>query len=418
MSLFVKNLENVQGDERDLILFSVGFGYNKDNKFHLHFGPLSLEKGERRLNVAVTRSKMEMIVFASIHGMDINTAKTKNRGAEVLKEFLLYAEYGSSYLIMENAHQIVNHVGIERELQEELLKRGIDSDILVGDSKFKINLCIKDAFGNYTLGIICDGGVNSKDSSCRDRNCVQIKTLQRLNWNIINIYSIDYIKNKEQVLDTIMEAINKKNQIIDCIDNSIDVIFEKEIVEVYKRAKTYQKYNFNIHFNYDAMIEEYIQKGIVNELTSIIDFEGPIAYTLLLERFKELINVTKAGARVKRLFDKHLAAITRENKLELSQVIYFPKDLKERDIDYYRLSNNTQRDILEIPACEIKVAMKDILELQGSVKYEDITHILANFFGIKALTQSSNEKLSKLIKYVILNSNEFIVKDNYLKLRK
>ena len=62
--------------------------------------------------------------------------------------------------------------------------------------------------------------------------------------------------------------------------------------------------------------------------------------------------------------------------------------------------------------------MKDILELQGSVKYEDITHILANFFGIKALTQSSNEKLSKLIKYVVLNSSEFIVKDNYLKLKK
>ena len=416
--LFVKNLENVQGDERDIILFSVGFGFNKEKKFHLHFGPLSLEKGERRLNVAVTRSKMEMKVFASIHGSDINTAKTKNRGAEVLKEFLLYAEYGSSYLIMENSYQSTCHVGIERELQEELLKRGIDSDILVGDSKFKLNLCVKDAFGNYTLGIICDGGVNSQDSSCRDRNCVQIKTLQRLNWNIINIYSIDYIKNKEQVIDMIIEAVDKKNQIIDVMDNSIDIIFEKEIVEVYKRAKTYQKYNFSIHFNYDAIVEEYIQTRIVNELTNIIDFEGPIAYTLLLERFKELLNVSKAGARVKRLFDKHLAAVKREKKLELSQVIYFPKDLKESQIDYYRVSDNTLRDILEIPACEIKVAMKDILELQGSVKYEDITHILANFFGIKALTQSSNEKLSKLIKYVVLNSSEFIVKDNYLKLKK
>ena len=215
-----------------------------------------------------------------------------------------------------------------------------------------------------------------------------------------------------------MDAINKKNQIIDVMDNSIDIIFEKEIVEVYKRAKTYHKYNFNIHFNYDSMIEEYIQRGIVNELTNIIDFEGPIAYTLLLERFKELINVSKAGARVKRLFDKHLAQVSRENKLELSQVIYFSKDIKEKDIDYYRISDNTQRDILEIPACEIKIAMKDILELQGSVKYDDITHILANFFGIKALTQSANDKLSKIIKYVILNSTDFVVKDNYLKLKK
>ena len=116
--MFVKNLENVQGDERDVILFSVGFGYNKDKKFHLHFGPLSLEKGERRLNVAVTRSKVEMKVFASIHGHDINTLKTKNRGAEVLREFLIYAEFGMSSLIMENAHQFIPHMGIEKEIQE------------------------------------------------------------------------------------------------------------------------------------------------------------------------------------------------------------------------------------------------------------------------------------------------------------
>lgn len=415
--LFVKNLENVQGDERDVILFSVGFGFNKDKKFHLHFGPLSLEKGERRLNVAVTRSKVEMKVYASIHGSDINTFKTKNKGAEVLREFLIYAEFGMSSLIMENAHQVISHIGIEKELQEELLKRGIDSDVLVGDSKLKLNLCVKDMNGNYVLGIICDGGVNAKDSTCRDRNCVQIKTLQRLDWNIINIYSIDYIKNKEQVLDLIIEAINKKNQIIDVIDDPIDVVFEKDIVEVYKRAKTYEKYPFRIHFSYDTMIDEYIQNGIVNELTSIIDFEGPIAYSLLLERFKELVNVSKAGVRVKRLFDKHLTAISREKKLELSQVVYFPKDKKEKNIDYYRISNSSQRDITEIPACEIKVAMKDILELQGSVKYDDFAHILGNFFGVRALTQTTLDKLNKLIKYVVLNSSEFIIKDNYVKLK-
>ena len=128
----------------------------------------------------------------------------------------------------------------------------------------------------------------------------------------------------------IIDAINKKNTIIDVVEDSIDVVFEKDIVEVYKRAKTYEKYPFKIQFNYDAMIDEYVQKGIVNELTNIIDFEGPIAYSLLLERFKELVNVSKAGARVKRLFDKHLAEINREKKLELSQVIYFSKDKKEK----------------------------------------------------------------------------------------
>ena len=162
----------------------------------------------------------------------------------------------------------------------------------------------------------------------------------------------------------------------------------------------------------------YANSGENSDGNDIIDFEGPIAYTLLLERFKELIGVSKAGARVKRLFDKHLSAVARDKKPELTQVIYFPKGTKESDIDYYRISNNAQRDITEIPACEIKVAMKDILELQGSIKYDDIAHILANFFGIKALTQTASDKFGKLIKYVVLNNTEFIVKDNYLKLKK
>ena len=412
--LFVKNLENVQGDERDVILFSIGFGFNKENKFHLHFGPLSLEKGERRLNVAVTRSKVEMKVFASIHASDINTSKTKNKGAEVLKEFLQYAEFGMSSLILENAHQVVSHIGIEKELQEELLKRGIDSDILVGDSKFKLNLCIKDMNGNYILGIICDGGVNSNESSCRDRNCVQIKTLQRLDWNIINIYSIDYIKNKEQVINNIIQSINKKNVIIEDIDNSIDVVFEKDKVIAYKHAKPYKKYPITYHLDYEQLSEDRVNNRLVDELSKIIDFEGPIAYTLLLERFKEILGITKAGARVKRIFDKTLSSVNRKKKTELSQIIYFSNDSLIDEVENYRISEKLERDILEVPACEIKLAMIDILELQGSIKYDDIAHILASFFGIKALSQTNQEKLNKLIKYVILNSNEFIIKDNYL----
>ena len=207
--LFVKNLENVQGDERDCIIFSIGFGYDKNHKFNHFFGPLSLEKGERRLNVAVTRSKKEMIVYSSIHSGDIKSERAKNRGAEVLKQFLMYAEVGPSCLIIENKNQYIAQGGIEYDIKEELAKLGYDCDILVGDSKFKINVCVKNDSGEYILGILIDGGVSSLDSTCRDRNTVQIKTLQRLDWNVINIYSIDYIKDREKVLDRIIESTKK-----------------------------------------------------------------------------------------------------------------------------------------------------------------------------------------------------------------
>ena len=415
--IFVKNLENVQGDERDVIMFSVGFGFDEKKKFKLFFGPLSLEKGERRLNVAVTRSKKEMVVFSSIHGSDINTDKTKNRGATVLKEFLLYAEFGISNLIVENSHQIEAKVGIEKDIQQELFKRGIDSDILVGDSKFKINLCIKDMNDKYILGVICDGGPSALISTCRDRNSVQIKILQKLSWNIINIYSVDYIKNKEYVINTIIEAMSKHNNIIDETDNNIDVIFEKEHVKAYKRAKDYVPYISSFRINYELLNDTTVNTRLLEEVIKIIDFEGPISYTLLLERFKVIVGVSKVGARVKRIFDNVLAKTKRVKKLELSQIVYFPNNVYENNIDYYRISKDKARDILEIPACEIKIAMIDILEVQGRIKDTEIARILAEFFGFKVLTQSTSDKLNKLIKYVIVNSSEFIIQDNYLILK-
>ena len=358
-----------------------------------------------------------MLVFSSIHGNDINTEKTKNRGATVLKDFLLYAEFGIANIISENAHQIESKVGIEKDIQEELFKRGIDSDILVGDSKFKINLCIKDISGKYVLGVICDGGPSSLSSTCRDRNSVQIRILQKLNWNIINIYSVDYIKNKENVINSIIDAMSKRNLIIDEIDDDIDVTFEKENVKAYLRAKDYVPYYSLLRIDYNLLNEQVVNQKLLDEINKIIDLEGPISYTLLLERFKSITGISKVGAKAKRIFDNLLNKSTRLKKLELSQIIYFPKDVYENHIDYYRISKNKERDILEIPACEIKIAMIDILELQGRIKNAEVARILALFFGFKVLTQTTAEKLNKLIKYVLVNSNEFIIEDNYIILK-
>jgi hypothetical protein len=220
------------------------------------------------------------------------------------------------------------------------------------------------------------------------------------------------VENKEQVINNIIQSINKKNVIIEDMDNSIDVVFEKDKVIAYKHAKPYKKYPISYHLDYEQLSEDRVNNRLVDELSIIIDFEGPIAYTLLLERFKEILGITKAGARVKRIFDKTLSSVNRKKKTELSQIIYFSNDSLIDEVENYRISEKLERDILEVPACEIKLAMIDILELQGSIKYDDIAHILASFFGIKALSQTNQEKLNKLIKYVILNSNEFIIKDN------
>ena len=415
--LFVKNLENVQGDERDVVIFSIGFGYNDKKKFSLLFGPLSLEKGERRLNVAITRARNEMIVFSSIHSSDINAEKAKNRGAEILKEFLMYAEMGMSSLVVENRRQDLCDLGIEEDVQKELKKRGIDADVLVGDSKFKINLCIKNETGKYILAVLIDGGIRSKESTCRDRNCVQIKALQRLNWNVINIYSIDYIKNKNKVIDNIIEASKKQNVIIEDTKEEFDINFEKENIKAYKRSRKYVQYKVSKKMDYNSMSEFYVYYDVLNELKNVIDNEGPISYNLLLEKFKDIVGVSKAGAKVKRIFDMTLKQIDRVSDDDINQKIYYPVNVLKESIDYYRKSTQEDRDILDIPTCEIKQAMLDIIELQGEIKESDMAYILGDFFGMKAITQTTLDKLNKSIKYVIKTSNLFVVKNNFISIK-
>jgi hypothetical protein len=196
-SIFVKNLENVQGDERDVILFSICFG--PDKKTHimpLNFGPLSREKGERRLNVAVSRSRDEMIVYSSVLPEEIRAEQAKNEGASYLKSFLSYAKYGVASLANIAGNEIyIPAPSIADFLAEDLRKLGLDVDINVGTSSFRVDLAIKDPKdpNQYVLGILCDSSSYADSPSCRDRNIVQPSILERLHWKLYRVWSVEYL---------------------------------------------------------------------------------------------------------------------------------------------------------------------------------------------------------------------------------
>lgn len=416
--LFVKNLENVQGDERDVIIFSIGFGFNKYNKFLLNFGPLSLDKGERRLNVAITRAKKRMIVYSSIKANDIDPRKAKNNGAMILKGFLNYAENGVSTLIIDNKFEINKKDGIEKYIQKDLKELGIDSDINVGDSKFKIDLCIKDKKNQYILGVICDSDSYLKSPTCRDRNYVQTSVLKRLNWKIIRIYTLDYFKDKSTVINDIVNSLknieNLKSNVINEVDKD-DIIFKKVSNLPSKRKMEYRTYDISTTINYDGLKEE-VYPNLVKYLEDTILNEGPISENLLLERFKKIINVDKAGTKVKRLFALQMNNAKVYKSYELNDVFYYPYGKSENDISYYRASSLFQRPIEAIPAAEIKNAMIDILELQGEILLNDLIKYVAYEFGVVNVTSSINEKLSLIINFILNCYNIFKKNSNLISL--
>lgn len=419
--IFVKNLENVQGDERDVILFSIGYSKNKYNRLNNFFGPLSLEKGERRLNVAITRSRKEMIIYSSIKGNDIDVDKVKNNGAKVLKDFLKYAELGGNYLISEYDETVNYEEGVEKSIANDLIKLGYDLDLNIGDSKFKINIAIKGINNEYLLGIILDSKNYLNTLTCRDRNYVQPHILDRLNWKILRIYTLDYYKNKDEVIADILRAIKTPFDVSLNKTNPVNLNFEKEVITPYQNKIEYMKFVPNVKYKYESVIEDVTYNRLSILLSEYIDYEAPISKQVLYARFKELFDISRTGTRFERIFEKHLMPVLNNYQIknECFDSFYYPLNFDENLYQIYRSSTSDQRDISFVSSVEIRNALKDILKYQNDLELNEVIKMLANLFNLKVINNNVSNKLEKLINFVVRKYNEtFEIYENKIKLKK
>lgn len=204
--IFVKNLENVQGDERDIILFSVGYGPDKQGKVCMNFGPINQMGGERRLNVAFSRARHEMKVFSTLHPNQIDLQRTDAKGVVVLKRFLEYADSGILPCPVGQVHEQKADM-VTTRVAEVLENMGYKVHLNVGNSRFKIDVAIEDKShpGNFKTGIIIDNPTYFDTPTVRDREIVRPAILKALGWNIHNIWSVDWIENEDYCIKNITE---------------------------------------------------------------------------------------------------------------------------------------------------------------------------------------------------------------------
>ena len=205
--LFVKNLENVQGDERDVILFSVCYGPDSTGRVSLNFGPLNQAGGWRRLNVAVSRAREEMVVFSTMTSSMIDAHRTSSKGVAGLKAFLEFAERGRTTLAVKSA-DVRGGAGIGKFIAREIEGYGYECRSDVGASEFKIDVAVVDPRNKhrFVLGIVCDG---TDKFSVRDRNLLQVQTLKRGNWNVLRVNSVNYYNNPKREIKRIKELLDK-----------------------------------------------------------------------------------------------------------------------------------------------------------------------------------------------------------------
>ncbi len=209
---FVKNLETIQGDERDVIFISVGYGKDESGHLSLNFGPLNKEGGERRLNVLITRAREKCVVFSNFRYSEIDLNENAPFGLRALKSFLKYSEtkrLDKTYTTGEETE-----TAFEESLYEFLKVHGYLVHKQVGCAGFRIDLAVLDPeeSGRYLIGIECDGESYHSSPVARDRDRLRQQVLEGLGWHIYRVWSTDWYRNRAESEKRLLKAVeNAKN---------------------------------------------------------------------------------------------------------------------------------------------------------------------------------------------------------------
>ncbi len=205
---FVKNLETIQGDERDVILISVGYGHDQDGKMSLNFGPLNQDGGERRLNVLITRAREKCVVFSNFKAYDMNLTANPPYGVKSLKEFLEYAE---NLTLGTQIGDEYSKEPFEDAIASFLQENGYTVDRQIGCAGFRVDLAIVDDEnpGKYILGITTDGKMYASSKVARDRDRLREQVLTGLGWKLYHLWSTDWYRNRDLGRKKLLEYVEK-----------------------------------------------------------------------------------------------------------------------------------------------------------------------------------------------------------------
>ncbi len=220
IGLFVKNIESVQGDERDVIMFSIGYAKNEAGRLVRNYGWLNQKGGENRLNVAITRAKKKVLIVTSFDANELQVEDAKNDGPRILKKYLLYAQAindgdkaaaQSILLSFGDAERRADNVAFdsdfENQVYDELTKCGYHVETQVGIGGYSIDLAIK-RDGKFILGVECDGKLYHSSKSARERDYHRQKYLESRGWRIHRIWSSNWWKNPKMEIAKIRSLVD------------------------------------------------------------------------------------------------------------------------------------------------------------------------------------------------------------------
>jgi len=419
--LFIKNLENVQGDERDIILFSICYGPDNTGHVALNFGPLNREGGWRRLNVAVSRARYLMKVYSTLRADQIDLSRTRSEGVAGLKAFLAFAEKGKSALPVQNTNtggiDKKERHALEASIADALRQKGYKVDANIGCSGYRVDMGIvnPEKQSEYLLGILFDGHNYEMAGSARDRNIMQTAVLKQLGWKICRIWTLDWWLNKEKVMQDLLAYIGQINlskteqrkqenatpkapepivvspkeksntahfqteENVSAYNKMASAIPDKciEISTIHSPYPIYPLAQLPIvqNGNSDFFLSYESSATIRQQIQQTIDTEAPINHSLLCRRILAAWGIGRLGTRIQSRFDQVFLQIKFPTTKDSGNVVtYWKEEQNPETFDTFRLpaNDNERRNAEDIPAIEISNAIVAILSNQISMPESDL----------------------------------------------
>ena len=426
---FIKNLENVQGDERDTIIFSIGYAKDSKGMMYMNFGPLSREGGYRRLNVAITRAKHNVKLVGSIVPTDIDLEKASSEGVKMLRSYIEFAQQGFIALEKELTfnYDLDFDSPFEEAVYDFLQSKGYNVVTQVGCSGFRIDMAVKHPTqsGKFAIGIECDGAAYHSSRTARERDRLRQTILEDMGWTIYRIWSTDWIKDQkteeEKLINVVEKALDRavlESEDSDVFDDTkgeadtvIPIIKIEEKIEPSEVSD--KEYGFDLYkraYPLNIIDEGGNRREGYDIAWDIISLEQPIHFEELCRRIAPAYGRQKATSvvrdEVRHIFRYHLKGMITEDKNEFVRIKDFA-DIKVRvpnpDDDYLR-------PIAYICDEELALAMKTIAQHSFGITPDDLFIVTAREFGFKRTGENIIYSLRKVYQYMLKN-NEVIEVD-------
>ncbi|MQS35269.1 DUF3320 domain-containing protein [Streptomyces katsurahamanus] len=432
---FIKNLETVQGDERDVIILSIGYGPDHRGKLLSTFGPINREGGWRRLNVAVTRARRRMEVVTSFHGGDL--PDSSNKSVQHLKRYLQYAQHGPAILQTQAADpDAAPESPFEEEVIDVLRGWGYEVQPQVGVAGFRIDMAVRHpgAPGTYALGIECDGAMYHSSRAARDRDRLREAVLRDLGWRLHRIWGTDWYRNRRDAMARLRAAVEAacaedphavrvappvkvdgSGGDLGNGDTTAEVVDDPlsagagEPVEVAgvpaaprvefvtvdagpaPWSRPYQEVAPALLAEVrDRSSRQRGMRGVelqdpdardvvADVVLCVVEVEGPVEKEVVYTRVRLAWGLGRAGQVVRDRIDRALRRLLQQGKIVHVGTAY---DRPGHEMEFARTpTERCARRVAEVPAAERQLVLRNVVDEGPGVHREDLLREAARFFG-------------------------------------